>query len=146
MNPMDGACLLQMELDLWCLFSMQFAFNPARTTHACASYSPSSLLTYPANMFRPSTFFANRLLGMCNRPSTSSSTTLSALLQVSYPSFLPILPGKLRNNLLLNSVFFAFSSLTRLARIDAYSFYKHQLVKALKTTNKTHRVVGWCKA
>ncbi len=30
-----------------------------------------------------------------------------------------------RIDLLLNSLFFAFSSLTRLARIDAYSFYKH---------------------
>lgn len=36
------------------------------------------------------------------------------------------LPSRYRKDLLLNSVFFAFSSLTRLARIDAYSFCQHQ--------------------
>ena len=126
MNPMGDAYLLQIEIDLWCLFSMHVAFNPARSTHACTSYSPSSLLwAFSANRFQPSTLLAIRLLDMCDRPPTSSSMTLFALLQVSYCS--KALPSECRIDLLLSSVFFAFSSLTRLARIDAYSFCQHQL-------------------
>ena len=43
-NRVDDEHLLQMDFDLCYLFYKHFAFNSAASTHACAGYSPFSLL------------------------------------------------------------------------------------------------------
>ena len=56
---------------------------------------------------------------------------------------IPAVPSK--RDLLLNSDFFAFSSLTRLARIDAYSFCQLPISHILPKTTGTHIDVEKCR-
>lgn len=130
MKPMDHACLLQIRCDLLCLSCLHVAFNPARSVCACASYSLSILSLAPFQQayinhrpFSPFTY-------TWYVPLTIYFLIDDALRSVaSQLSFTPYQVERYRIDLLLSSFFFAFSSLTRLARIDAYSFYQQESAK-----------------
>ena len=104
---------------------MHCAFNPARSTHARVSYPPSPLLDIACKRIVSIDLFRHPLAWYL--PSTIYFLIDDALRSNRKSATIHTVPHRCRIDLLLNSVFFAFSSLTRLARIAAYSFCQYQL-------------------
>ena len=143
-NPsqVEEHCCKRRSIYGICSTCTMHSTQPDQPTHVPAIVLPLSW-TMPANMFQPLTSFAIRLPSMCHRPNIYFRID-DALRSVAYHvSYRSNPTNKCRRDLLLNSLFFAFSSLTRLARIDAYSFCQY---KSATNPNKNGANVDRCRS
>lgn len=125
MNPMNDAYLPHMDFDLWCLFCIHLGFSPARSTYTCASFSLASLFAFHSKHVSTSGLPSRLACLVCATDHLLPHRRRSSLCCKSATAQNP--QSRSWIDLLLNSLFFAFSSLTRLARIDAYSFWQQPI-------------------